>query len=460
MSPRWQSFRDHGMSSAIPWASPLAQYRAHQTSIQAAINRVLDSGIYILGTEVDSFECAFAEFCGGGHAIGVASGTDALILALKALDIGPGDEVITVSHTAVATVAAILATGATPVLIDIDEAYMTLDPAALDAAVTPRSKAVIAVHLYGQAADLDPILASARRHGVAVIEDCAQATGGLYRGGRLGSVGDIGCFSFYPTKNLGAIGDGGMILTHEHNIADRAQRLRQYGWDDARESHEAGLNSRLDPLQAAILHAKLPHLDADNARRASIARRYQHGLQDLPIAIPKERVGILRNILMGEAMRSVRFRSWNRSAKRSRHAGLRWRKTNWRSVSRSIIPTISTALRHPSSGTWLSATRRISSMFRRANCGTTMRTGSCTGVSSPWSVDSSSRAASPCFGKQSRTTAETFRSMIEAAGLCIVFVHNCEGRRTPYTRTYYIGIARRGDAVPAWARPPANSRAN
>lgn len=223
-------------------------------------------------------------------------------------------------------------------------------------------------HLYGQAADLDPILASARRHGVAVIEDCAQATGGLYRGGRLGSVGDIGCFSFYPTKNLGAIGDGGMILTHEHNIADRAQRLRQYGWDDARESHEAGLNSRLDPLQAAILHAKLPHLDADNARRASIARRYQHGLQDLPIAIPKERVGILRNILMGEAMRSVRFRSWNRGAKRSRHAGLRWRKTNWRSVSRSIIPTISTALRHPSSGTWLSATRRISSMFRRANC--------------------------------------------------------------------------------------------
>ena len=291
MSPRWQSFRDHAMSSAIPWASPLAQYRAHQTSIQAAINRVLDSGIYILGTEVDSFECAFAEFCGGGHAIGVASGTDALILALKALDIGPGDEVITVSHTAVATVAAILATGATPVLIDIDEAYMTLDPAALDAAVTPRSKAVIAVHLYGQAADLDPILASARRHGVAVIEDCAQATGGLYRGGRIGSVGDIGCFSFYPTKNLGAIGDGGMILTHEHNIADRAQRLRQYGWDDARESHEAGLNSRLDPLQAAILHAKLPHLDADNARRASIARRYQHGLQDLPIAIPKERVG-------------------------------------------------------------------------------------------------------------------------------------------------------------------------
>jgi dTDP-4-amino-4,6-dideoxygalactose transaminase len=279
------------MSSAIPWASPLAQYRAHQAPIQSAINRVLDSGTYILGAEVESFERAFAEFCGGGHAVGVASGTDALILALRALGVGPGDEVITVSHTAVATVAAILATGATPILVDVEEACMTLDSAALDAAVTPRSKAVIAVHLYGQAADLDPILACARRHRLALIEDCAQSAGGRYHGQRLGSIGDVGCFSFYPTKNLGAVGDGGIILTREAKIAARVRRLRQYGWDDARETHEAGLNSRLDPLQAAILHAKLPHLDADNTRRAEIARRYERGLRGLPITMPAERGG-------------------------------------------------------------------------------------------------------------------------------------------------------------------------
>jgi dTDP-4-amino-4,6-dideoxygalactose transaminase len=277
------------MSSVIPWASPLAQYRAHQAPIQSAIDRVLNSGTYILGAEVEAFESAFAEYCGGGHGVGVASGTDALILALKAHGIGPGDEVITVSHTAVATVAAILAVGAAPVLVDVDETYLTLDPAALDRAATSRSKAVIAVHLYGQAADLDPILSFARAHNLVLIEDCAQACGGRYRGRRLGSIGDIGCFSFYPTKNLGAIGDGGIALTREPKIAERLRRLRQYGWDDARQTHEAGLNSRLDPLQAAILRAKLPHLDEDNVRRRSIARRYERGLHGLPLVTPKER---------------------------------------------------------------------------------------------------------------------------------------------------------------------------
>jgi dTDP-4-amino-4,6-dideoxygalactose transaminase len=277
------------MTSMILWASPLAQYRAHRAPIQNAINRVLDSGTYILGAEVQTFEAAFADYCGGGHAIGVASGTDALVLALKALGIGPGDEVITVSHTAVATVAAVLATGATPVLVDVDEVDMTLDPAALDAAATPRSKAIIAVHLYGQSADLERIVTFARRRRLAVIEDCAQACGGRNRGRRLGSIGDIGCFSFYPTKNLGAIGDGGMVLTREVKIAERVRRLRQYGWDDTRQTHEAGLNSRLDPIQAAILHAKLSHLDADNARRAAIAQRYERGLRGLPITTPKER---------------------------------------------------------------------------------------------------------------------------------------------------------------------------
>jgi dTDP-4-amino-4,6-dideoxygalactose transaminase len=277
------------MSSAIPWALPLAQYRAHRAPIQNAINRVLDSGNYILGAELDSFERAFAAYCRCDHAVGVGSGTDALILALKALGVGSGDEVITVSHTAVATVAAILATGATPVLIDVDEVFLTLDPVALDAAVTARTKAVIAVHLYGQSADLDAVMAFAKRRGLAVIEDCAQAAGGRHRGRPVGSIGDIGCFSFYPTKNLGAIGDGGMVVTSESKIAERVRRLRQYGWDDARQTHEAGLNSRLDPLQAAILRAKLPHLDDDNAKRAAIADRYERGLHGLPITTPKQR---------------------------------------------------------------------------------------------------------------------------------------------------------------------------
>jgi dTDP-4-amino-4,6-dideoxygalactose transaminase len=278
------------MSSAIPWACPLAQYRAHQAPIESAINRVLESGNYILGPEVESFELAFADYCGANHAVGLGSGTDALILALKALGIGPGDEVITVSHTAVATVAAILAVGVTPVLVDIDELYFTLDPTGLEAAVTPRSRAVIAVHLYGQAADLDPVVDFARRHRLAVIEDCAQACGGRYHGRQLGSIGDVSCFSFYPTKNLGAIGDAGVLVTQNPKIAERVRRLRQYGWDDARQTHEAGFNSRLDPLQAAILQAKLPHLDEDNSRRAAIARQYEDGFHGLPVATPKERI--------------------------------------------------------------------------------------------------------------------------------------------------------------------------
>jgi dTDP-4-amino-4,6-dideoxygalactose transaminase len=274
------------MSSPIPWASPLAQYRAHQAPIHEAINRVLDSGTYILGTEVQSFERAFANFCGSDHAVGVGSGTDALILALRSLGIGPGDDVITVSHTAVATVAAILACGATPVLVDVDPAYYTIDPVGIARAVTSASKAIIVVHLYGQPADLDAIVDITGRRGLAIIEDCAQAAGGRHRGRRLGTIGDVGCFSFYPTKNLGAIGDGGLVLTSDAKIAERVRRLRQYGWDEARETHEAGLNSRLDPLQAAILQAKLPHLDPDNKRRGALASLYNAALANLPLQVP------------------------------------------------------------------------------------------------------------------------------------------------------------------------------
>ena len=270
----------------IPWALPLAQYQAHRSSIQSAITRVLESGMYILGEEVRSFERDFASYCEIPHAIGVASGTDAIILALKAIGIGPGDEVITVSHTALATVAAVIACGAVPVLVDVDPTYYTIDPGCIEGAITRQTKAILPVHLYGQAAEMDPILAIARRRQLHVVEDCAQAVGARYHKVRVGSLGDIGCFSFYPTKNLGGIGDGGMITTTSADLASRVQRLRQYGWDDSRNAREIGLNSRLDALQAAILSAKLPNLDADNARRAAIASRYGKALAGLPITLP------------------------------------------------------------------------------------------------------------------------------------------------------------------------------
>lgn len=276
----------------IPCASPLAQYRAHKDAIQAAVLRVLDGGSYILGNEVAAFESAFAANCDPDrtlHAIGVNSGSDALVLAMRALDIGRGDEVVTVSHTAIATVAAIIAVGAVPVLVDVDTATYTLDPACLESAITPRTKAVIAVHLYGQAVDMDAVNGIARRHDLAVIEDCAQAAGGTYKGRRIGNLGDAACFSFYPTKNLGAIGDGGMVVTANTALAERIRRLRQYGWDASRLTREVGLNSRLDELQAAILNVKLPFLDADNERRATLAARYDAGLSRLPLAVPAVR---------------------------------------------------------------------------------------------------------------------------------------------------------------------------
>jgi dTDP-4-amino-4,6-dideoxygalactose transaminase len=270
----------------IPSASPAAQYRAHKPAIEAAISRVLDSGAYVLGSEVESFEGSFAAYCGVDHAVGAGNGTDALILALRALGIGAGDEVVTVSHTALATVAAIIATGATPVLVDVDASSYTIDPARVEEAVGPRTRAVVAVHLYGQPADLDAIEAIAKRHRLHLIEDCAQATGARYRDRRVGSIGDIACFSFYPTKNLGAIGDGGMVTTRDAALASRVRRLHQYGWNEDRETEDVGVNSRLDSLQAAILGAKLPHLDKDNASRVAIAARYAEGLSGLPLAVP------------------------------------------------------------------------------------------------------------------------------------------------------------------------------
>ncbi len=329
-------------------SNPHAQYLAHQVEIDAAIRRVLDKGWYILGGEVKAFEAEFAAWVGAAHAIGVGSGTEALHLAIRACGIGSGDEVITVSHTAVATVAAIEAAGATPVLVDIDPRHFTMDPARFEAAITARTKAVIPVHLYGQPADLGAILPIARRHALRVIEDCAQAHGaeidlrpetldlgpgsgdlrpetldlrlrkekpqaqglgsevqglrskvyGLesavqgprskVQGLRLcaGSLGDLACFSFYPTKNLGALGDGGAIVTSDPALAERCRLLREYGWAERYVSHIQGFNSRLDELQAAVLRVKLPHLDADNAKRVRIAAQYDAGLAGTRLVLP------------------------------------------------------------------------------------------------------------------------------------------------------------------------------
>lgn len=279
----------------IPQTDPHAGYLERKAAIDAAIARVLDSGWYILGHEAEAFEARFAALIGVGHAIGCGNGTDALELALRACGMGAGDLVFTVSHTAVATVAAIEATGATPVLIDIEENGFCMDPAALEATLRapPKGKpaVVIPVHLYGEPAALDEIGGLARAHGLRLVEDAAQCHGAHYRGRMTGSIGDFGCFSFYPTKNLGALGDAGAVVTDDAELAASAREIREYGWRHRYVSAVSGINSRLDPLQAAILAAKLDSLEADNARRQAIAARYDAELAGLPLKLPGRREG-------------------------------------------------------------------------------------------------------------------------------------------------------------------------
>jgi dTDP-4-amino-4,6-dideoxygalactose transaminase len=260
----------------IPFNDLRSTYLALKAELDAAVAEVLDSGWYILGRQAEAFEEEFAAFCGAKGCVGVNSGTDALLLALRACGIGPGDEVITVSHTAVATVAAIRLSGATPVLVDIDPLTYTMDPAAAEAAVTAATRAMIPVHLYGQAADLRSIREITQRHGLALIEDCAQAHGATLDGRPLGSFGDLSAFSFYPTKNLGALGDGGAVVGQDAALVERVRLLREYGWTPAARyvSQVEGLNSRLDELQAAVLRVKLRHLPAQNARRVELAALY------------------------------------------------------------------------------------------------------------------------------------------------------------------------------------------
>ncbi|MDP2087322.1 MAG: DegT/DnrJ/EryC1/StrS family aminotransferase [Gemmobacter sp.] len=270
----------------IPFLDLGAAYRELRTEIDAAIHRVLDSGWYILGPEVEAFEADWAAYCEADHAVGVANGLDALILALRALDIGPGDEVIVPSNTYIATWLAVTAVGARPVPVEPDPATHNIEPARIAAAISPATRAILPVHLYGQPADLDPILALARQHGLAVIEDAAQAHGARYKGRRIGAHGDVVCWSFYPGKNLGALGDGGAVTTNRADLADRIRVLRNYGSRVKYVNEVQGVNSRLDPIQAAVLRAKLPHLDAWTDRRRAIAAAYAKGLRDTGLILP------------------------------------------------------------------------------------------------------------------------------------------------------------------------------
>ena len=272
----------------IPCTDPSAQFLRYQDEIQSAINRVLFSNRYILGTEVAALEEEFSAYIDTPYCVGLANGTDALEIALRSLDIGFGDEVVTVSHTAVATVAAVEAAGATPKMVDIDPLFYTIDPACLQSAITSKTKAVIAVHIYGQPCEIDLISNICKANGIYLIEDVSQAHGSLYKGKKLGSFGDVSCFSCYPTKNLGAIGDAGLLLTPHEGIYQKAKMIREYGWLD-RKSMIKGRNSRLDEIQAAILRVKLRYLDESILQRRQISNFYQQNLPCSQLHLPDER---------------------------------------------------------------------------------------------------------------------------------------------------------------------------
>ena len=278
-------------SSMILCCEPKAAYLSRQDEIDAAVLKVLAAGRYILGPEVEAFESEFAAWLGLEFGTGVGSGTEALHIGLLACGIGTGDEVITVSHTAVATVAAIELSGARPVFVDIEPDYYTLDATLVEAAITKRTKAILVVHLYGQMADMPTILSIADAHGLKVIEDCAQAHGATLNGKKAGTWGDLSCFSFYPTRNLGALGDGGFVGTSDTNLARKIRLLRQYGWADRYVSSIPGLNSRLDEVQAAVLRVQSRDLDRDNAKRSFLADRYSRFLDGGGLSLPPIRPG-------------------------------------------------------------------------------------------------------------------------------------------------------------------------
>lgn len=263
-----------------------SEYQAIKEEVDEAIAGVLNRSDYILGEKVADFESAFANFCEAAHAVGVDSGFSALELILRAFGVGPGDEVITAANTFIASALAISNVGARPVLVDMEPDSYNLDPEKLEQAITPATKAIMPVHLYGQPADMDPILAVAREHGLQVVEDACQAHGARYKGRRTGGLGDAAAFSFYPSKNLGAYGDGGMVVTNDAAIAERVRLLRNLGQSVKYHHTIKGFNHRLDTLQAAVLCAKLPHLDRANASRRRAAEQYDRELADLPVVTP------------------------------------------------------------------------------------------------------------------------------------------------------------------------------
>lgn len=272
----------------IPLVDLKAQYRAIQPDIDRAIERVITHAGFILGREVAQFEEAFASYCRAAHCVGTSSGTSALHLALRAAGIGPGDEVITTPFTFIATVEAIWMAGAKPVFADIDLRTYNLDPTQIEAVITEKTKAILPVHLYGQPADMDPLLAIAERYNLAVIEDAAQAHGAEYRGRRAGTLGQAACFSFYPGKNLGAYGDAGAVVTNDAELAERVRMLRDHGRLSKYEHQLLGFGERLDALQAAILGAKLPYLEDWIERRRALAARYNELLADSGLVLPHE----------------------------------------------------------------------------------------------------------------------------------------------------------------------------
>ncbi|HIK33674.1 MAG TPA: DegT/DnrJ/EryC1/StrS family aminotransferase [Oscillatoriales cyanobacterium M59_W2019_021] len=278
--------------NSIPPLDLARQYRTIALEVEAAVLEVLSSGRYIGGSQVQAFECQFADYIGTTECVSCHSGTDALYLALRSLEIGPGDEVITTALSFFATAETISMVGATPVFVDIDAATFNCDVDRLEAAITPRTKAILPVHLFGQPVDMTRLMEVANAHRLAVVEDCAQAAGAEWNGKKVGSFGRIGCFSFFPTKNLGAFGDGGAITTDDREIADRIRVLKDHG-ATRRYYHEfQGTNSRLDALQAAILQVKLPYLDGWNARRRDLAARYRDLLAPIPhIVLPQDSTG-------------------------------------------------------------------------------------------------------------------------------------------------------------------------
>ena len=264
----------------VPFIDLKPAYQELKAQIEASIDRVLRSGWYIGGGEVSAFEEAFADYCGAGHCVGTGNGLDALHLALAAMEVGAGDEVILASNSFIATLLAVSRVGATPVLVEPDPKTFNLDPSKIEAAITPRTKVLLPTHLYGQPADLDPILDLARKHGLKVLEDAAQVHGARYKDRRIGAHGDAVAWSFYPTKNLGAMGDAGAVTTNDAEIARRTRQLGNYGSSERYIHDDRGVNSRLDPLQAAILATKLPYLDQWNERRRAVADRYSDALAD------------------------------------------------------------------------------------------------------------------------------------------------------------------------------------